>query len=278
MTLPIIFALVTLTLFGSFWGGSLIGQGYLYSQPAERLPLRAAVAALLVGGFLTLWCWIDRRAPGKYDTFFEFANYTARDIDNFEAVRWQADPVAAAKGKLELKKNPDGSTIESTAKFHRAPGGKSAPFVQDGTNQPFKLNDSTMMTGALLAKVDDGAPVRFKADMKKDDRTGSMAYASEKRFTEERGSRYIKADQLGVVYIPSDSVVVLALLINAIHFAVWVVAFWPVLRFGVWHSVGFAAVFGLATMLLVMPLLFRPSRTAPAPVAVACASSMRWVG
>src|SRR5262249_58294083 len=67
--------LVILTLFALFWGGGKLAQGYLYNEPADRLPLRSAVAGLVVGLFVILWVGIDKPAPGKYDTFFHFPPY-----------------------------------------------------------------------------------------------------------------------------------------------------------------------------------------------------------
>ena len=59
------FVLVTIALFGLFWGGSLVAQGYFYQNPAERLGIRAAIAALLVGGFLSFWIAIDKKTPAS---------------------------------------------------------------------------------------------------------------------------------------------------------------------------------------------------------------------
>ena len=63
VTLLLILFLITLLLFTLFLGGSLVAQGYLYQQPAERLPLRALSGAVLVGAFITIWVSIDRAAP-----------------------------------------------------------------------------------------------------------------------------------------------------------------------------------------------------------------------
>ena len=254
----LMFALVTVFLFGLFWGGSLVAQGYFYQNPADRLPLRAAVAALLVALFISLWVWIDKQHPGKYDTFFAFAGETARDFAEFEAVRWQFDP--STKGMV---KDAQGKPAETTAKFRKAPGGKTPTFLDESTSKKFVTHDTDMMTAALVVKGDDGNAARFNAEMKKDERTGAMNYvtdANERRFVEEKGSRYIKASQMGVMYVPSSGVVATALLLNFALFAVWFVAFWPVLRFNWGHALGFAAVFGLIMMLLVMPLLFGPNR------------------
>src|SRR6185437_861369 len=106
MLLLVIFALSTVILFALFWGGSLVAQGYLYQQPASRLPLRAAIAALWVGGFTATWVAIDKKNPGKYDTFFSFYGETTREFDEFEAVRWTFDPAAKA-----LKSDAQGGPI-----------------------------------------------------------------------------------------------------------------------------------------------------------------------
>jgi len=258
VSLILVFALVTLVLFGLFWGGSLVAQGYFYQNPADQLPLRAAVAALLVALFISFWVWIDKKHPGKYDTFFSFSGETAREFSEFEAVRWEFDPVA--KG---FKKDDKGNPTETTAKFKKASGGKTATFVEEGSNKKFVTHDTGMMTAALLVKADGDAPVRFKAVVKKDDRTGAVNYVSdltERRFVEENGSRYIKHAQMGVMYVPSGAVVAVALLLNFLLFVVWFVAFWPILRFNWGHALGFATVFGLVMMLLVLPLLFKPNR------------------
>ncbi|HEY2910381.1 MAG TPA: hypothetical protein VGI99_09045 [Gemmataceae bacterium] len=250
----VIFALSSVILFAVFWGGSLLAQGYLYQQPASRLPLRAAVAALLVGGFTAAWVAIDKRNPGKYDTFFSFAGETTRDFDEFEAVRWSFDP--AAKG---LKADSQGKPTETTVKFKKSGGGKGASFVEAGTNKKFILNDTSMMTAALVVPEGNGS-IRFDAQMKKDRGNAIPNYTNERRFVEEKGDRYIRADQVGVMYIPSGGVVATALFLNFLLFAVWFIALWPVLRFSAGHAFGFTAAFGVAMLLLVLPLLFGMAR------------------
>lgn len=158
------FVLVTIALFGIFWGGSLVAQGYFYQNPAEHLGLRAAVAALLVGGFIAFWVWVDKKNPGKYDTFFAFAGETTREFTEFEAVRWQVD--LATKG---MKKDAQGNLAETNVKFKvkfkRVPGGETATFVEEGTDKKFATHDTNMITAALLVKG-DGNPTRFNAEMK----------------------------------------------------------------------------------------------------------------
>jgi hypothetical protein len=261
------FALVAVALFAVFWGGSLFAQGYLYQNPAERLPIRAAIAALLVGGFITYWVNLDKRLPGKYDTFFAFSGESTREFDEFEAVRWQFDP--SSKG---LKKDAQGNPAEAVVKFKKVPGGKTPAFAEEPGGKKFVTHDTEMMTAALVVPDEGGHPVKFKAQLRKDDRTGAMNYISdqnERRFVEENGSRYIMHARPGVMHVPSSAVVATALLLNFTLFAVWFVAFWLILRFNPGHALGFTAIFGLLMMLLILPLLFKPNREFNRTVTVA---------
>jgi hypothetical protein len=260
--------LVVLALFALFWGGSLLAQGYFYNEPADRMPLRALAAALAVGSFLAAWVLIDRRAPGKYDTFFEFAPYSTVEYAEFDAVRWTVDPAAAGKGKVAFRTDDAGAPAETVVRFKRPPGNKTAPFRENGTGPAFRLNDSQGMTAAIVVTGPDDAPVRFKAATKADPRTGAVLYAADRRFTEEKGSRYVMGDQPGQMFVPSTAAVAGALALNLLHFVVWFLALWLLLRFEWGHAAGAAVALGLVAMLAVMPLLFKPNRipkVAPVP-------------
>jgi len=264
VALLLILFLVTIVLFALFLGGGLVAQGYLYQQPADRMPVRALGAAVLVGSFITLWVAIDRGAPRKYDTFFEFAPYETKEFSEFEAIRW------LSPDGTKLKVDASGSPVETTAKFKKGTGPKAGTFVEEGTDAPFQLNSvgksgESYMTAAIRAKpAPDAEPVRFNAVLKDDPRSSVKTYTPERKFVEEKGSRYIQADQLGVVYVPSTRTVIFALFLNLLHFVVWFAAFWPILQFSRGHAFILTVVFGLVTMLLVMPLLFKPGR-APKP-------------
>src|SRR5262245_16710166 len=99
--------MMLLGLFALFLGGGLVAQGYLYQNPADRMPIRALAAAALVAGFVTFWVWIDQRAPGRYNTFFEIRGESTKEFDEFEAVRWMA-----AGGKVHIDAN--GNYTETT--------------------------------------------------------------------------------------------------------------------------------------------------------------------
>lgn len=264
MTLLIILVLVTLVLFAVFLGGGLVAQGYLYQAPADRMPVRAVAAAVLVALFITMWVWIDKRNPRKYDTFFEFAPYQTKTFDEFESIRW------VSPDGSRLKVDASGNPVEVVVKFKRGVGAKSNQFFEAGTDSPFQLNsvaksNQSYMTAAIRLKPEPNAEaIRLNAQLDKEKKTYVNSIDG-RRFVEEKGSRYVQVDQPGTLFVPSTGTVVLALFINFLHFAVWFLAFWLVLQFTRGHAFGLAVGFGVATMLLVMPLLFAPNRKPPAP-------------
>jgi hypothetical protein len=264
VTLLITLVLITLVLFALFLGGGLVAQGYLYQEPADRLPLRALAGSVLVGLFIMMWVLIDRGAPRKYDTFFQFSPYTTREFTEFEAVRW------VSPDGSRLKKDEAGNRVEIVVKFKRGTGSRADKFLEETSGEQFLLSSSnksgeSYMTVALRPKLDpDAEPVRFSAPVK--DRGETATYSAPReslRFIEDGGSRYIQADQLGVVYVPSTWGVVLALFINFVHVLVWFVVFWPILQFTRGHAFVLAIVFSLVTMLALMPLLFERNRPRP---------------
>jgi hypothetical protein len=271
------FALVFVALFALLWIVTVVGQAYFYEQAVSRLPIRAAGASLLVSTFLIFWVFLDRRSPGKYDTFFEFAPYSTTNFHEFDAVRWEA--TQAAQGKVELKKDAAGKSAEAVTHYKRS-GGKASRFVDEKTGKEFVLSDGGMMTAAMVLKP-EGAPepVRFDAVFREDKRTGAKTYPSkgndDRRFAEPAGSRYVMLDQPGVLYIPSTGAVILALLMNLMLFVVWFGAFWPILRFGAGFAFLLTLAFGLLTMFAVMPVLFKPGRAPKLEPEAALNSALR---
>ncbi|AWM41712.1 hypothetical protein GobsT_71940 [Gemmata obscuriglobus] len=272
MTLLLVFVLLTGGLSALFLGVSIVAQGYLYQEAASRLPVRAAVGGLLLGGFITFWSALDKSNPGRYDTFFNFAPYSTAEFTEFEAVRWPA--VAGV-----LRTDASGKTVEEVVKFKRAPGGTQ--FLREGTGEPFIMNGSdnsgSFMTGAIRLKgPEDPAPVRYNAIVKETAGGKSKSYTPERRFNEENGSRYVEAVQMGTLFVPSNKTVFLALLLNFVLLVLWLAVTWPVLRYSLAHALGLTAVGTLVTMLVLMPLLFRFNRPAakPAPAPAPATTSV----
>ena len=259
MVLTLTFILLVSAFALALWGTSLFFQSYLYSEPAGHMPIRAVVAGLLVGGFLTLWTVVNTRADStnKYGTFFDFNPVGAKEVTTFDAVRH--DP-----------RKMDGP--EEVTAFTRKEGIKPPVFV-DASGNPYQLVDKNKgrLTTALLVDV-DGQKVRLNARMnpKKPSEYRPAGDVGDHQFDEDRGARYVDGAYPYTVYAPSRGATITTLALNALMFAAWFVAFWLVLQYGSGHALGFAFVCGTATLVVLMPLLFKlntPKPTPPTPPA-----------
>ncbi len=246
MTLVLTFVCLSIAVAALLWAMCLFVQPYLHGEPVGQLPLRALVGGLAVGCFVTLWVYANTRAErkDKYGTFFEFNPVGTKPVDAFDAVR-----IGAAAG-------PDGKHPETTVSFKR-PAGKADGFVEaKNPAVPFRLNSTAMMTVAVIVD-ENGQKVRFDAELTD---SGTEYRTPAKVFREAGGSRFIEAGNegagVGVIYAPSTGAVVVAILLNVLLFAVWFAVFWPLLQYSSGMALGLAAGFGLATMLVAMPLLF----------------------
>jgi hypothetical protein len=252
VSLVLTFLGVSVAVATLLWAASLLLQPYLYSEQADRLPLRAAVGGLLIGGFLTFWAYVNTRAdhPDKYGTFFEFSPTGTKDVAEFEAVR------------RVNQKGPDGQWKEETVAFKRSVGRAGAEFVAAGDpTQKYAPNAADYMTVAVLVPEAGGAKARFDAEL--DPRGQAYKPTVEKVFTEKGGRRYVEMGYPGVVYSPSRWAAIGAFLLNIAHFGLWFVVLWPVMRYGSGAALGGAAALGLVTMLAVMPLVFNTNRPGP---------------
>jgi len=255
VVLVVTLAVLALALTGVFWGLSLFLQGYLYSGPATRLPLRALTAGLAVSCFLTLWTFVNTRAESenKYGTFFEFNPTGAKEIKEFDAVRFG---IASKEEKM--------------VHFKLQAGTKEPTFV-DAEGQKFKLADAGggYITVALMVPSPDGKKNRFDAAMKEEPRVGKVYTTENKLFQEKGGSRYLEGETPNQVFAPSTGALILAMGLNILMFVVWFLACWPILQYLPGHALGIALVFGLLTMVVLMPLLFKLNKPKPAPPVVA---------
>ena len=246
MSLIVLLIVVTLASFIMLWGVSIFVQGYLYNTRADKLPLRAAVGGLIVGGFLTFWTFVNVRAdiPNKYGTFLQFQTVGETPIQQFKAVRYY--PV---------------SKEEQTATFQRLPPGKAAVFGEakpDGTpdeTKPYRLNDSQYLTTAIII-VEPKPEGRFETELIESARTGKTYKTQDKIFQEKGSSRFLHGENPDKVSAPSRGAIFGAFALNILNFVVWFAVLWPVMRYGALHSVGLAFVAGIATMTVLMPLLF----------------------
>jgi hypothetical protein len=261
LTLVLTLVLSAVALTALFWGLAVTLQGYLYNQPADRLPLRALAAGLGLAIFLTAWTYLNTRAShlDKFGVLFGFDHMmvatSTREVDEFEAVR-----------RLRIK-DEKGQPKEVAVPFRwQAGGAGGGRFVEPGTAREFRINTSDYMTVALLVPEADGSKTRFEAV------TADGTYARQGgyvRFEEQGGSRFIDADEAAGprrMEVPSAGGLAAALAVNVLHYVAWLLAFWLGLRFTFGHALGLAAVFGTVSMVVLMPLLFKVNEPKPLPL------------
>ena len=261
MVLALTFVLLVSATALVLWGTTAFLQSYLYSEPADKLPVRAVVGGLIVGGFMTLWTYVNTRADteNKYGTLFEFNPVGAKEVTAFEAVR--RFPKRNEQGK-ETKEYR-----EETAPIVRKPGGRPNEFVEDKVGDKFELTNTSKGYLTVALVLDEGGKKAwFEVPLNP---TDPNKYAGESReFTEQGGSRTIDGTSPSTVFSPSRLVVIAALSLNALVFVAWFAAFWPVLRYTSGAALGLATVGGLLAVLVLMPLLFdlnKPKPTALTP-------------
>jgi hypothetical protein len=217
------------------WIGSVIWQGWLYNDLADRLPVRALVGGAALAVFHTGWCAIYKADPGRFDTLVSFKTETLDGTyDEFQSVR--------RVGKDE--RPPVRYVRRSGNEFVAADGGKV-----------WSRSDADGMVVALLiTEKGKDAPTRFDANL--DSKTGNFRPPEETRYAADGGRRYMDHAAIGKVYRVRSMAWLGNIAANLLHLAVWVAVLWPVMRFTLGHAVGIGAIAWLVTMLAVQPALF----------------------
>lgn len=278
MSLAITFVVLVFAFAVFLFAVSLVAQGYLYNQPADRLPLRSLAGAVLAAAFLVLWIYLNTRAstPDKYSTLFEFNSTASVPLEDFTAVR------------LLTVKGPDGKYREMTAKFSKLQRGY---FENGDSGRPFKLTSADWLVKAVevpegektarfeaeLFVPDESKPGEFRPWKADDAAMPTFSRDAARIFREVNGRRYIEFVQgtPGPMQIPNRGAWVGAMLLNVLHFVVWFIVFWPILRYSSGTALGLAALMTFMVVLLAMPVLFdrnrlpRPPPVLPAEVAPA---------
>lgn len=216
-------ALVVVLYAGSVWF-----QGFLYSEPERQLYWRGPAAATLLGLLLAGWCWLDVRNPERYDSLFRFSSREETTYNDFWVEKDNKERVQYRKRLIAQGSRP------ARAEYHE-------------TTPPFKI---WSRSDVIIIK-DKDQEVRFEAE-----RDRHKNYAVERgkslRYVDPRG-RYMTEDFPGTVVSSRSGFTNLAL--NFLHFLVWFLCLWLLLRYQWSHALGLAAVFWGAMTVLVVPIL-----------------------
>jgi hypothetical protein len=236
----LILLLIFLALMVLLWVGSIVLQGFLFTEPTEDLYWRAPAAAAALTVFLGLWTYIVYSAPGRYGTLFLFSPREDKEFTKFQSERLKKTTT------FELKKGPQGR--------HE--------FRDSETNQRWSRSDAIIVE-------EDGQKVRFEPDR---DEKGN--YKTEKarapagfgwflgpggeqplQYRDNRG-RVMSEESVGRVSVTRWGLIFGNIALNFMHFALWFVCLWLLLRYTWPQSLGLAVVFWLLLTVPLLPMLF----------------------
>jgi hypothetical protein len=226
--------------------GSLAIQGYIYNEPVGDIFWRAPAAAAVVTAFLAFWCYLNYRA----------ANPKAQELP-YETLFTSAATYDASEPKPEIwAERANGRTHYRIYKFEGIP-----------PRHEYKTEDKRLVLDRSIEAI-----VIKEGDPKQPVEVRFVARPGENKFVEEGGSRYLPVDDFGRVYTPRPGRSSAMILLNVVHFAVWFLAIWLLLRFQWLHALGLAAAIWLAMTMLVGPLVFAKIPRKP----VEPASAITW--
>ncbi len=237
LTLILIMLVVGIALIAFLAALTLFVQGYLYTEITPGVLWRAPAAGGILFAFLFLWCWMNYASEGStvnipYDTLFRFSPV----VDMF--------PEPAKK--IWTKKKGEKELIEY--KLSKRVGGAGQVTYEYKEVIPPYRNWSPVRVEAVFLKH-DGEKIRFEPK-----EAPEGAY---RRFVSEDGWAMVEYEGLnGIPSIFHSGLLIVNLLFNFVHLALWFVVLWLILQFQGYHALGLAFVIWLTMTLLILPILF----------------------
>lgn len=233
-TLLLILLLTAVTLAVALFVGGLFLQGFFYTVPSEGLRWQAPAAGVVLAAFLTVWCLlvVNSDTPGPqdipYDTLFRFSP--------------RVDMVKEPLPEFEATKKDKSSTKYVR---HHVWTGRSQYEYKDSGNR--RWNGQGVME------------IRFKHD--------GQVHVLEAVKVETGGNREFVDKSAGWTMVEHDSGptgiptafrwgrFLFNLFLNFVHFALWFVCLWLLMRFQWGHAFGLALAMWFLMTLAILPLL-----------------------
>lgn len=229
MVLILLVLLTGATLAVMLWAGTAWFQAYIYSEPVAQLYWRAPAAGALLAAWVGLWAYLDYRHPDRFDTLFRF---TAEDEKKFNEF-W----VERGKQKVHF----EAKTISRGS----LPG--QVVFQED--RPPYRV---WTRSDAVIVKEGE-QEVRFEAD-KGPDGNYRVERGKDLHYRDAHG-RVMKESSMGRVVIPRRGLLLANMGLNLFFFVLWFACLWLLLRFQWSHALGLAAIFWVAMIVIILPML-----------------------
>lgn len=240
--------------------GSMVLQGYFYTEPAEGIFWRGPAAATVLTAFLGFWTYLSVSSPpGNYDTFFRFSPREENEYTRFKSVK---------QGKTSTfvqRRNPQGRT----------------EYRDSVSNQRWSRSDAILVD-------EDGTEVHFEAD--KDEKgnfktetakapfgmrwlLGASTGAEQPLYYRDPRGRYMTEDAIGRVSVTHWRLIFANVALNGLHLVLWFICLWLIMHFQWTHAVGLSFCCWLAVTIPLLPLLFDQAAALHGRQAVASGST-----
>lgn len=229
--LVLVLVVIALFLSGVLFVGSVFLQSAFYDDTQSDLVWRAPVAAVLFTLFLAFWLFLDYRSPGSFNAIQEFAAEKGQQYDKFWSV----------KGKKE-----------TTFTLKRDARGRVS--YRDEQGKPWTRSDTEGVVEAIVVEDKDGHKTRYVAELTPEG-TFVAKQGEAVRYVEEGGTRAMTDELPGRVATTRWGLLLANLMLNALHFIVWFLLLWLLLRFQAGHAFGLAFVIWF-TLTFFLPAMF----------------------
>jgi hypothetical protein len=239
LILVLIFVLLFAALAVIFAGGTLFVQGNLYSEPTTGIAWRAPAAAAVLTLFYAAWAILDYRTldPNRpdfpYDTIFRFSPTETKQVDRFVA-----------------KIGDDEKTYTRTQS-----GSFGSALYVDDKGRPFSRSTTEGPVQEIVVK-DDKGEMHFKPKMTKEG--GFKSGEAFPGFYQVDGRHEMAA--VGQVSVFRWGLYVMNLFLNFVHFVLWFVLVWLVLRFQWTHALFGSVILWAVMTIIVVPMLLEKTQ------------------
>jgi hypothetical protein len=216
--------------------GTAVIQGYLYNEPTEGLLWRAAASGAVVAAFFGIWCWLDSRAPGQFQSILDFSPTGQPTVFK----------------EFWSERTGDGGKQESL--YTRGKDERGRVVYSNADGRPWRRTGPGGMMTAIIVE-ENGEKHRFEAE-----RTADGAFKIEEgqplRYIEVDGrGRVMTDDRIGELSTTRYGLLIGNLLLNFGHLLVWFLCLWLLMQFHWPHALGLAVALWLAFALAVWPIV-----------------------
>jgi hypothetical protein len=239
----VLFLLLILVLSGMaltvvIWVMTLFLQGYYYTEPTQGIVWQAPAAGFLLGLFFTFWCMLIVNSTVTslhdlpYDTLFSFKPR----VDKFK------NPVK----DLWVMKKGSKEPVHYVLKKKFQGGITVSEYIQVDTGRPY----SPSGVEEIIIE-EDGAKTRFLP-------MPAPAGADYRQFVDDNGWTIREYPQSGPTGLPEAfrwSRFLMNIFLNLLHFILWFVCLWLLVRFQWAHALGLAVVMWVVMTVAVLPMM-----------------------